>query len=41
MRTAAGLVPHLNPLFDSVGFQKFQLFNKPGVMRNPVDDVDR
>ena len=41
MRTAAGLVLHLNPLFDSMGFQIFQLFNKPDVMRNPVDDVDR
>ena len=41
MRTAARLVLLLNPLFDSMGFQIFQLFNKPGVMRNSVDDVDR
>ena len=41
MRTTAGIILLPNPLFDSMGSQIFQLFDKPGVMGNPVDNMDR
>jgi hypothetical protein len=41
MRATAGIILLPNPLFDSMGSQIFQLFDKPGVMGNSVDYMDR
>jgi len=40
IRTTAGFVLLLNPFFNSMGLQVLQFFDKSGVVRNLVDDMD-